>query len=262
MKYKIILWTAGMALICTSCFTVIRPGEVGLKQRFGKIKDKTLFPGAHGFNFFVTKIIKVPIRTTNLQVNLESLPTKEGLNVAAEFAILYSLKPEYAKRIVESIGLQYETTIILSVLRSAAPNITSKYYAKDLYTEGRALIGKEIANEMTTIIGDRGIVVEAVLLKAIRLPGGLAQSIEQKLEAEQESQRMEFVLSKEKKEAERKVIEAEGIKQYQQIVEKGLSPMIIQFMSIDAFSKLSASPNVKTIITDGRAPFLINMDQK
>ncbi len=256
-KIALIASSLAILLLATSCFTVIRPGEVGLKQSFGRLKNKTLYPGGHYYNMFFTKIIKVPVRTSNLPIDLESLPTKEGLNVSAEFAILYSLKPEYAKKIVETIGLQYENAILISVLKSAAPNVTSKYYAKDLYTEGRSKIGQEIANEMTTIIGDRGIVVEAVLLKAIRLPNGLAKSIEEKLEAEQESQRMEFILTKEKKEAERKIIEAEGIKKSQIIISEGLTPEIIQYKSIDAFMKLSGSPGTRVIITDGKAPFLI-----
>lgn len=258
----IILSVASVMVLTTSCFTVIRPGEVGLKQRFGKIKDKVLYQGGHYNNFFVTKVIKVPVRTTNLPIDLEALPTKEGLNVSAEFAILYRLKPEYAKRVVETLGLQYENAIIVSVLKSAAPNITSKYYAKDLYTEGRSKIGKEIADEMATIIGDRGIIVEAVLLKSIKLPDGLAKSIEEKLEAEQESQRMEFILTKEKKEADRKIIEAEGIKKSQIIISEGLTPEIIKYKSIEAFIKLSNSPGTKVIVTDGKAPFLVNGSER
>ncbi|MDX2189381.1 MAG: prohibitin family protein [Bacteroidota bacterium] len=171
---------------------------------------------------------------------------------------MYKLKPEYAKTIVETIGMEFENAVILSVLRSAAPNITAKYFAKDLYTSERANIGREIANEMSAIIGDRGIVIESVLLKTIKLPDGLSRSIEAKLEAEQAAQQMEFVLQKEKKEAERKIIEAEGIKKSQLIISEGLTLMIIQYKSLDAFLKLSNSPNSKVIITNGTAPFLLN----
>jgi prohibitin 1 len=246
----------GIAAFCSSCF-IVRPGEVGLKRRLGKLVDKTYGPGVHGVNPFITAVIKVPITTTNVE-NQETLPTKEGLNVRAEFAILYRLKPDYAKVIIETIGLDYEYPIILSVLKSVAPNVTASYYAKDLYTSERAAIGREITAEMTKIIGDRGIVIEAVLLKTIKLPDGLSKSIEQKLEAEQDAQRMEFVLNKEKKEAERKIIEAEGIKKSQIIIAEGLSPMIIQYKSLDVFNKLANSPNAKVIISNGKAPFLIN----
>jgi regulator of protease activity HflC (stomatin/prohibitin superfamily) len=153
--------------------------------------------------------------------------------------------------------------VILSVLRSAAPNVTSKHMAKDLYTSERASIAKEIAENITNIIGDRGVEIEAVLIKSIKLPGGLARSIELKLQAEQEAQQMEFVLNKEKKEAERKIIEAEGIKKSQQIIAEGLTPSIIQYRSLDVFNKLSNSPNSKVIITNGKAPFLIGgVDEK
>lgn len=236
---------------------MVRPGEVGLKQRLGKIVDKTFNPGFYLLNPFLTTIIKVPTRTINMIVGMEDLPTKEGLNVTAEFSIIYHLKAEKAKSIVETIGLRYDEVVILIVLRSSAPNVTSKFMAKDLYTSERVNIAKEIAESITNIIGDRGVVIEAVLLKSIKLPSGLARSIELKLQAEQEAQQMEFVLNKEKMEAERKIIEAEGITKSQKIIAEGLTPAIIQYRSLDVFNKLSNSPNAKVIITNGKAPFLI-----
>lgn len=260
-KVSLSLIVLSVAILCTSCFTVIRPGEVGLKRRLGRIVDKTFTPGLYPYNFFATAIIKVPVRTQNLIVT-EELPTKEGLNVTAEFSIIYHLKPDKAKTIVETIGLKYDEVVITSVLRSAAPNVTSKFLAKDLYTGERINIAKGIADSITHVIGDRGVVIEAVLLKSIKLPAGLARSIEQKLQAEQEAQQMEFILQREKKEAERKIIEAEGIKKSQQIITEGLNPLIIQYKSIDAFKLLSTSPNTKIVVTDGKTPFLINQDPK
>jgi len=256
---KFIFLTAIIAL-CTSCFTIIRPGEVGLRRQLGRLRERVLTPGLHPYNFFITTVVKVPVRTQNLVLK-EDLPTKEGLNVLVEFSIIYHINPEKARKIVETIGLDYEDIIITSVLRSSAPNVTAKYLAKDLYTGERSNIAKEIQENITNIIGDRGVVIEAVLLKSIKLPQGLSRSIELKLQSEQEAQQMEFVLLREKKEAERKIIEAEGIKKSQQIIAEGLSPMIIQYKSIDAFKFLSTSPNSKVIITNGKAPFLIGTDQ-
>ncbi|MFN0047817.1 MAG: prohibitin family protein [Cytophagales bacterium] len=249
-----------LVTLCTSCYTIIRPGEVGLRRQLGKLKEKVLTPGLYPYNFFITTIVKVPIRTLNLILE-EELPTKEGLNVKVEFSIIYHIRPEKAKEIVETIGLEFEDIVITSVLRSSAPNVTAKFLAKDLYTSERSNITKEIQESITNIIGDRGVVIEAVLLKSIKLPAGLSRSIELKLQSEQEAQQMDFVLLREKKEADRKIIEAEGIKKSQQIIAEGLSPMIIQYKSIDAFKMLSTSPNSKVIITNGKAPFLIGADQ-
>ena len=237
---------------------MIRPGEVGLKQTFGKLKEKIYTPGVYPLNFFITKIIKVPTKIQNLLVT-EDLPTKDGLNVRAEFSIIYRLQPEKAREIVANIGLNYDDVIILSVLRSSAPNVSAQHLAKDLYTSERMAIASEISKQITDVIGKRGVTIEAVLLKSIKLPENLARSIETKLQAEQEAQQMEFVLQREKKEAERKVIEAEGIKKSQQIIAEGLSPLIIQYRSIEAFKTLSTSPNAKVIITNGGSPMMIDV---
>lgn len=256
MKTYNIILSLGLCLVLSSCFTVVRPGEVGLKQTLGRLQEKVYEPGLYPYNFFATKIIKVPTKIQNLIV-MEDLPTKDGLNVKAEFSIIYRLQPEKARQIVSTIGLNYDDVVILSVLRSAAPNVTSKHMAKDLYTSERAEIAKEIAEAITGVIGERGVTIEAVLLKTIILPQNLARSVEAKLQAEQEAQQMEFVLQREKREAERKIIEAEGIKKSQQIIAEGLSPAIIQYRSIEAFKSLSNSSNSKVIITNGKAPFLI-----
>ncbi len=244
-------------MLLHSC-TVVRPGEVGLKQTFGKIKDKVYLQGLYYYNPFVTKFLSIDTKTNNLTNAFENLPTKEGLTISAEMAVLYHVKPEAAKTIVSTIGVTFEETVLLSVFRSAAADVTAKFFAKDMYTGAREEIEKDIAAEMSSILLNRGFVIENVLLKQITLPDGLKKSIEGKLEAEQDAQRMEFVLNKEKKEAERKVIEAEGIKKSQVIISEGLTPQIIQYKSIEAFKDLSGSPNAKVIITNGSAPFLIN----
>jgi regulator of protease activity HflC (stomatin/prohibitin superfamily) len=172
---------------------------------------------------------------------------------------LYHIKGELAVQILKSVGkAKLGEEIILSVLRSAAADVTAKFYAKDMHTSERESIEKEIANKMMNILGDRGFVIENVLLKSIRLPRGLSQAIEQKLEAEQQAQQMEFVLNKEKREAERKRIEAEGIRDAQKIISEGLNELLIQYKSLEVMQQLSTSPNAKVIITDGKTPYLIN----
>jgi regulator of protease activity HflC (stomatin/prohibitin superfamily) len=252
---KIAVFSLGL-LMLSGC-AVIRPGEVGLKQTLGKLKPGVLAPGVSGYNPFVTEIIRVPTQTVNLEVRL-SLPSKEGLNINSEISILYRVKPDKAPSVIENIGRNYEDVVILSVFRSAAADVCSRFFAKDMYTEGRAGIEKEIRELMTEVVGPRGFEIEAVLLKSITLPQGLARAIEEKLEAEQIAQRMEFELEQERLEAQRKRIEAEGIRDAQKIIEQGLSERIIEWQSLEAFRILATSPNTKLIITDGNAPLLID----
>lgn len=239
----------------TSCVT-IRQGNVGVKRTIGKINPDIIEPGAKLFNPFATKIITVPIRTENIEVAL-ALPSKEGLNVKAEISILYHIEKIKATDIVGEIGMNYESTVILPVFRASAADITAKYMAKDMHTGNRFEIETAIKNQMMKIIGKRGFVIESVLMKSIQLPTGLYRAIEEKLQAEQEAQRMEFVLQKERQEASRRTIEAEGIRDANKIISEGLTPQIIQYKTIEAYRELSKSSNAKLIIGSGQQPILM-----
>lgn len=261
MKKNLILLSFLSIAVLTGCVT-IRQGEVGVKRKLGKLDDQVKYSGVHGFNPFTTTIIKVPVRTINLPLALENVPSKEGLNITAEMAVLYRIIPEAAPKVLTTIGEKYEDVLLISIFRSAAADVCARFYAKDMYTGQREEIEKEITAEMHKILEPRGIIIENVLLKSIILPRGLAESIEQKLEAEQSAQQMDFVLQKEKKEAERKVIEAKGISDAQKIINEGLTPQLIEYKSIEAFKQLSASPNTKVIVTDGKTPLMISPQSK
>lgn len=245
-----------LASILASC-SVIRQGEVGVKRKLGKLDKSSLQPGPVLFNPFTTRVIKLPIRTMNMEIS-SSLPSKEGLNVAAVISILYRIEPNKAPSIIETLGMNYDDVVINSVFRSASADVCSRFFAKDMHSAQRALIEKEITDQMARQLHDRGILVEAVLLKNIQLPAGLARAVEEKLEAEQDAQRMEFLLDREKREAQRKMIEAQGIRDAQKILSEGLNRFIIEWQSIEAFRELAKSPNTKIIITDGKAPMMIN----
>ena len=245
-----------LLLVLASC-TIVRQGEVGVKRKLGKLQAKTIEPGPIGYNPLLTTIIKLPIRTVNVEIN-SSLPSKEGLNVSAVISILYRIESQKASLIIESVGMNYEEILISSVFRSSAADVCSRFFAKDMHSSQRAVIEKEITEQMSKILNPRGFVVEAVLLKNIQLPAGLARAVEEKLEAEQDAQRMEFLLERERKEASRKMIEAQGIRDAQKIISEGLSPSIIQWQSIEAFKELAKTPNSKIIMTDGKTPMLIN----
>jgi prohibitin 1 len=232
-----------------------------MKRKLGKLDQKILQPGAVGFNPFVTRVIKMPIRTMNMEIS-SNLPSKEGLNVTAVISILYRIVPDKAPSIIENIGVGNEANVISSVFRSSASDVCSRFFAKDMHSAQRANIEREITEQMAKILLPRGFEMEAVLLKNIALPAGLARAVEEKLEAEQGAQRMEFLLDREKREAQRKIIEAEGIRDAQKIISEGLNKNIIQWQSIEAFRELAKSPNAKILITDGNAPLLINADDE
>ncbi|MFM1793127.1 MAG: hypothetical protein RLZZ252_1481, partial [Bacteroidota bacterium] len=198
-------------LFFASC-TVVKPGETGVKRKLGKLSSQSYEPGIRFYNPFITRVLIVPTRTVNLEVKLP-LPSREGLTIQSEISILYRIEKKSAPDVIKNIGMRYEDVVILPVFRSAAADVTSKYYAKDMHSGERARIERNIRDTMMEILGDKGFIVENVLLKSISLPQGLSAAIEEKLRAEQEAQRMEFTKQKEKLEAERKAIAAEGDKQ-------------------------------------------------
>ena len=148
---------------------------------------------------------------------------------------------------------------------SAVRGLTSESEAKALYTSGRSEVQNRLKSELSASLGPRGIVVEDVLLKAVVLPEDLSKSIEEKARAEQDSARMEFVLQKERQEAERKSIEAEGIADFQRIVTKGITPSLLQWKGIEATEKLAESPNAKVVIVGndkGSLPVILGGSDK
>lgn len=234
----------------TSC-TVVRQGEVGVRRTLGKYNDRPIKDGVRFFNPFVTTVIKVPTQTVNLEVSL-NIPSKEGLTIQSEVSILYNVQGGKAADVLRQIGPEYERNLILPVFRSAVADISSRFFAKDMHTGERAQIEEQIRILMDKTLDEKGIEVEAVLLKSIQLPKSLARAIEEKLEAEQGAQRMEFVLQQEQREAERKRIQAQGVRDAQNIISQGLTQEVLQFKAIEAFLELAKSPNAKIVITDGK----------
>lgn len=257
---KTIMLLLIISVITFSNCAVIRPGEVGVKQRLGRLSDKVHVQGSVLYNPFVSRVIKVSVQTNNLELAL-NLPSKEGLSINSQISILYKLSQDQVPTIIRNIGLRYET-IIANVFRSASADVCAKYFAKDLHSGLRSEIEKEIKVKMMETLNLQGIQIDAVLMKSIQLPPGLSTSIEQKLQAEQDVMRMEFTLKQAKLEADRKIIEAKGTSDAQKIISEGLTNEIIMIRSIEAFMELAKSPNTKVIITDGKTPFLINQDKK
>ena len=244
-----------VAVFSISSCAVIRPGEVGVKQKLGKLSDNVNTPGTVFFNPFTSKVVKTSTQTNNLELAL-NLPSKEGLSINSQISILYRLEQAKVPDVIKTLGLNYKP-IIANVFRSASADVCSKFFAKDMHSGMRSDIETAIKDKMGETLDKQGIVIESVLMKSIQLPEGLSSSIERKLQAEQDAMRMEFVLQQQRLEVERIIIEAKGTRDAQKIIAEGLTPEIIKIRSIEAFNQLSKSPNSKVIITDGKAPFLI-----
>jgi regulator of protease activity HflC (stomatin/prohibitin superfamily) len=290
---KKLLFLTALAAGVASC-TVVKPHEVAVKSKLGKIDEKVRMAGPVAYNPFITKVVKVNVRTMNLSIK-ENLPSKEGLTILSESSILYHIKAEDVPKVIKETGLNYEENLILPVFRSAASDVCSRYYAKDMHSAKRNEIEQEIRKRLAEVCDEKGFVIEAVLLKSISLPQGLTRSIEAKLEAEQEALRMEFVLDRQKKEMDRQLIEAEGAKKNAVIqaeakaqtaiieaegkaksieieakanktandmLNSSLTPNVLKMNQIQAFMKLSTSPNTKTIITDGKGGVINMLEDK
>ncbi|MEM6265260.1 MAG: prohibitin family protein [Bacteroidota bacterium] len=248
-----------LAALMSSC-VVIRQDEVAIKRRFGKLVGKPVSEGARFFNPFFATYLRVPVRNINLEISLD-IPSQEGLTIRSEVSILYRLDPNKVPQILREVGKNFEENLISPVFRSALADVSARFLAKDMHTIKRAAIEEEVKVQMMNIVKDKGFIIESVLMKRIVLPPSLSRAIEEKLSAEQDAQRMEFVLQREKQEAERKRIEAAGISESQKLLSEGLTKDVLKFRAIEAYRELSQSPNSKVIITSGgQVPFLL--DQK
>ncbi len=235
------------SLIAVSrAIVVVDPGHVGVKVLFGSVDSTTIKEGINVINPFVD-IIDFSIRTEELKEVMD-VPSKEGLTVQLEVSVLYHLDPEQADDVYQRIGPNYVETILEPNFRSVTRGVTAGYDARALYTSERELLARGIMTELEHLVGPRGIIVEATPLRRVGLPPGLTASIEEKLRSEQESQRMQFVLSKERQEADRKRIEAQGISDFQNIVARGISENLLRWKGIEATEKLAASQNAKVIV--------------
>lgn len=252
---------AGAALAALSnCFTVIPAGSVGVVDFFGTVSDNTLKSGINFVNP-LARIVKMSIKTQEIKEVMD-VPSKEGLTVQLEVSLLYHLNPEKAADVYKTVGEEYETIIIEPQFRSVTRGVTASFEAKALYTSEREHLSLLLLSEIVKATAERGITVEAAPLRRVTLPAGLSASIEQKLQSEQESQRMQFVLTKEKQEADRKRIEAQGISDFQKIVNQGLNSQLLQWKGIEATEKLANSSNTKVIIVGGKDGLPLIFDAK
>lgn len=248
----------GSLLTIPRLVVVVPAGHVGVVDTFGVVSSETLKAGVHLTNP-VSKVVKLSTRTREIKESTAT-PSQEGLNVTIDVSILYHLDPEKAQEIYQKIGPNYEEIVLIPQFRSIIRGVTSRYNVRDLYTAKRQEMAQQILQTLQANLAPRGIVVEETPLRKIELPANLQAAVEEKLKAEQESQRMQFVLEQERQEAERKRIAAKGTADAQRIIGQGLNSQTLQWRSIEAMEKLANSQNTKVVIMGAdnkNAPILL-----
>ena len=243
----------------TSMFKVIEAGQVGVKSVFGKVDDDVLYSGLNIINP-IAEVTSFDVKTQNYTMSgihdegakssddaLRVL-SADGLEVIIDLSVLFRVKASSAPYILREIGTDYLEKIVRPVSRTAIRDNAVAYDAVALYSSKRDEFQAKIFETINKSFAKRGLELEQLLVRNITLPASVKASIESKINAEQDAQKMTFVLQKERQEAERKRVEAQGIADYQKILSTGLSDRQLQYESILAQKEIAKSANSKVII--------------
>jgi len=233
-------------IVLMASTTSIPTGNVGVLTLFGRVTGETLAEGIHLVNP-LKSVQKLSVQTQSVKESANT-PSNEGLILALDTSLLFRLDKNKAAFVYQTVGENYAEKIVEPTLRAAIRASTSSHTANALYTNARELVQQQIQDELKTQLEPRGVIVENVLLRDVQLPATLKSSIEAKQQAEQDALRMNFTLQKEKQEAERKRIEAQGIADFQKIVATGISAQLLEWKGIEATEKLATSSNAKVVI--------------
>ena len=225
-------------------------GHVGVLTIFGRVTGEVLSEGTHLVNPF--KVNNTMTARTQEVKESASVPSNEGLIISMDTSLLFRLDPGKAPDVYRTVGPNYMDVVVEPNLRSAIREATASHSANTLYSGEREAVAKQIVQTLNEKLVGRGIIIESILLRDIQLPASLKASIESKQQAEQESLAMSFRLQKEKQEADRKRIEAQGIRDFQQTVAQGISAQLLEWKGIEATETLAKSPNTKVVVIGGQ----------
>jgi len=255
--------------LTSSAVVQVDAGEVGVQSVFGKVQPSTLNSGLNFVNP-LAKVVVFDAKTQNYTMSSVHdegdkagddairVLTKDGLEVVVDLTVLYRILPSEAPRVLREIGEDYKDKVVRPITRTMIRDNAVYYDAVGLYSLKRNEFQQRIYSDIEKNFKKRGLVLEQLLIRNINLPTSVKQTIESKINAEQDAQKMKFVLQKEKQEAERKRVEAQGIADYQKILSTGLSDKQLQYESIIAQKELAKSPNTKVIIMGGKsAPIIL-----
>lgn len=271
-KNRSMIKTAGVLVILVgvsiACVVQVEPGQVGVQKLFGKVNSNILQSGLNIINPLV-QVVMFDVRTENYTMSgvqdegskqgddAIRVLTADGLEVVIDLTVLYKVLPAEAPRILSEVGTDYRNVLVRPICRTKIRDNAVYYDAVALYSTKRDEFQSRIFSTIEANFKDRGLLLEQLLVRNITLPASVKASIESKINAEQDAQKMTFVLQKERQEAERKRVEAQGIADYQKILSTGLSDKLLQYEMIKA---ISASPNAKLIfMTNGKnLPMLVD----
>lgn len=256
--------------IVLSSIVQINAGEIGIKVLFGSVKNDVLASGLHFVNPLY-EIRKVDVKTQNYTMSgvqdegnqsgddAIRVLTSDGLEVTIDLTVLYRVVANDAPRLIQQTGLDYKDKIVRPITRTKIRDNAVYYQAIELFSTRRDEFQQRIYKSIDEDFKKRGLLLEQLLVRNITLPNSVKASIESKINAEQDAKKMEFVLQKEKQEAERKRVEAQGIADYQRIINTGLTDQQLQYEQIKAMKEIALSQNSKIVIMGkGNAPVLIN----
>ena len=259
--------------VSLSCFIQIDAGQVGVKKLFGKVQPDVLESGLHFINPLY-EVEKLDIKTQNYTMSgihdegqkqgddAIRVLTADGLEVTIDLTALYRIVPADAPRLVRETGVDYECKIVRPITRTRIRDNAVYYEAVALYSSKRDEFQNRIFNGIENDFKKRGLLLENLLVRNITLPAAVKSTIEQKIQAEQEAQKMQFVLQKERQEADRKRIEAQGISDYQRIISESLTDKQLQYEQIKAYKEMALSQNAKVIVIGkGGAPVILDTKQ-
>jgi prohibitin 1 len=246
---KIIGIAIPVLILLWASVAYVPAGNVGVLTIFGKVNGVVLPEGTHIVNPFTYNNI-MSVRTQQVK-ETAAVPSNEGLIITLDTSLLFRLNPTAAADVYQKLGLQYVDVVVEPNLRSTIREVTASHAANALYSGEREKVAGEINLILGTELAKRGIILENVLLRDVQLPQTLKASIELKQQAEQESLAMSFRLQKERQEAERKRIEAQGIRDFQTTVAQGISSQLLEWKGIEATETLAKSPNAKIVVIGG-----------
>jgi regulator of protease activity HflC (stomatin/prohibitin superfamily) len=235
-----------VAMVAASSTSCVRTGYVGVITQFGRVTGQTIGEGIHLVNP-ISRVNEMDVKTQEIKERA-SVPTKEGLIMGVEASILYHLQADRAAEVYQKIGVDYANVLLVPNFRSAIRAVTAANLASSLYSDARESIARQILVDVQQQVQPRGLVIENVLLRDLQIPESLKHAIEAKQQAQQEAQRMEFVLQREQQESERKRVEAQGIKDFQNIVTQGISDKLLEWKGIEATIELARSQNAKVVV--------------
>ncbi len=257
--------------ISNSLIKQVEAGQVGVQALFGKVDNRILESGLNVINPLV-EVTMFDIKTQNYTMSgvhdegdkggddAIRVLSADGLEVIIDLTVLYRVLPNQAPRILQEIGTDYKNTIVRPITRTKIRDNAVYYDAVALYSTKRDEFQSRIFSGIEKDFKGRGLVLEQLLVRNITLPQSVKITIESKINAEQDAQKMQFVLQKEKQEAERKRVEAQGIADYQKIINTGLSEQQLQYEMIKANKEIATSPNTKIIIIGNgkNMPLILN----